>query len=169
MRGRKPKPMAQRRLEGNPGKRALPRDVPEPPAAAPEAPEHLNAVARAEWDRIVVELVAIGSLALCDRSALAAYCANYARWVRAEEMIARLSSELVTTPNGAVQINPWVSIANRAMELMHKFGTEFGLTPASRVRLGQQRGSEGVLPNYGSPPADDLDRFLAQRPPARLH
>ena len=31
--------------------------------------------------------------------------------------------------------NPLVGIANRAMELMHKFLGEFGLTPSSRTRL----------------------------------
>lgn len=133
MRGRKPKPVALRVIEGNRGKRRLPR-TPEPPAAAPDAPDHLDEAARAEWGRIVAELMAVGLVTRPDRAALAAYCVTYSRWVKAERRIQE-TAELVRTPNGSLQQSPWVSIANRSLELMYKFLTEFGLTPVSRVRL----------------------------------
>ncbi len=51
MAGRGPKPARVKELAGNPGKRPLERDAINPPPAIPPCPEHLNAVAKAEWDR----------------------------------------------------------------------------------------------------------------------
>ena len=55
MRGRKPKPTDQKRLEGNPGKRQLNDQEPEPEVAIPDCPEHLDPEARAEWQRVTQE------------------------------------------------------------------------------------------------------------------
>jgi phage terminase small subunit len=41
---------------------------------------------------------------------------------------------IVTTALNLVE-NPYFSIKKRSMELMHKFLTEFGMTPASRTRI----------------------------------
>ncbi len=41
-RGRRPKPTALRRLEGNRGKRAWNHDEPVPPEAQPRCPSHLS-------------------------------------------------------------------------------------------------------------------------------
>jgi phage terminase small subunit len=38
-------------------------------------------------------------------------------------------------PSGIVQQNPWLTIANKQLELMHKYLTEFGLSPVSRSRV----------------------------------
>src|SRR4051812_31093346 len=86
-RGRKPKPTALKRAEGNPGKRRLPANEPTPEIAAPDCPAHLTAGARAEWDRLAPELEANGLLTRVDRAALAGYCVLYARWAEAEEQL----------------------------------------------------------------------------------
>ena len=44
-RGRRPKPTAIRRSEGNPGKRAWNHDEPVPPDDLPTCPEHLSLAA----------------------------------------------------------------------------------------------------------------------------
>lgn len=69
-----------------------------------------------------------------DRGALAAYCAAYSRWAAAEAQVKELGA-VVKSPNGYPIVNPWLSIANKAMEQMKAFGSEFGLTPASRTRI----------------------------------
>jgi P27 family predicted phage terminase small subunit len=42
---------------------------------------------------------------------------------------------LYKTTNGNLIISPLLSVSNKAMEQMHKFLTEFGMTPASRSRI----------------------------------
>jgi P27 family predicted phage terminase small subunit len=133
MPGRKPVPTALKILRGNPGKRSLPKSEPKP-TGIPDCPRHLNKEARTEWDRISKELLVLGLLSEIDRAALAAYCGAWARWVDAEKKV-KSQGAVITTTNGNMIQNPYVGIANRAMELMCKFLVEFGMTPSSRSRL----------------------------------
>jgi P27 family predicted phage terminase small subunit len=116
-RGGKPKPTAIRRLEGNPGNRAYNHDEPVPPSTLPDCPDHLNPEAQSEWHRLAQVLHQMGVLTFVDRAALAAYCQCYGRWVEAEEKL-RVTPILLKTKTGYVQQSPWLSIANRQMELM---------------------------------------------------
>jgi P27 family predicted phage terminase small subunit len=43
--------------------------------------------------------------------------------------------EVIISDKGGMYQNPWVAIRNRSMEQVHKFYTEFGLTPSSRSRV----------------------------------
>lgn len=52
MAGRKPKPTAIKKLEGNPGKRKLNTKEPIPAKGMPECPEWLLAEAKKEWERL---------------------------------------------------------------------------------------------------------------------
>jgi P27 family predicted phage terminase small subunit len=131
--GRKPKPTALKVLSGNPGKRPLNECEPKP-SGVPDCPEHLDTVAKQEWDRVSAELISIGLLTSVDRAALAAYCAAYSRWVKAEQAIQKHGEVIKTQSGNAIQ-NPYVGVANRALDLMHKFLSEFGMTPSSRSRL----------------------------------
>ena len=40
-----------------------------------------------------------------------------------------------TTSNGNIIQNPLVGIANKSLELMHKYLTEFGMSPSSRTQM----------------------------------
>jgi P27 family predicted phage terminase small subunit len=133
MSGRRPKPTALKMLQGNPGKRALNANEPKP-TGIPSCPRHLSAAAKQEWKRISRELIAIGLLTKIDRAALAAYCAAYARWIEAEDNVAKFG-HVVKAPSGYPIQNPYLSIANTCLDQIRKFATEFGLTPASRSRL----------------------------------
>lgn len=134
MRGRKPKPTSLKVVTGNPGKRALNEREPRPPATLPACPSHLSAEAKTEWKRLAMILYNIGILTEVDRTALAAYCQAYGRWVEAEQKL-KETPVLLKTPSGYVQQSPWLSISNKQLELMAKFMSELGLTPASRTRL----------------------------------
>jgi P27 family predicted phage terminase small subunit len=134
MAGRKPKPTALKKLEGNPGKRPLNDREPEFRRDVPYCPRHLSVVAKREWHRIVRELYAAGLLTVADRAALAAYCQLYARWVQAEQKLAG-GSLTITTDKGFVLQNPLVGICNTALDGMRKYLIEFGMTPSSRSRL----------------------------------
>jgi P27 family predicted phage terminase small subunit len=134
MRGRRPKPTALKRAAGNPGKRRLNDAEPEPPEDLPDAPPHLSDHAAEEWHRVAGTLHGMGVLTVVDRAALAAYCVAYGRWVEAEEKL-RDTPALVKTPSGYVQQSPWLAVANKQLELMARYMTEFGMTPASRSRV----------------------------------
>ena len=133
---RRPKPTAIRRLEGNRGKRAWNHDEPEPPDGIPRCPKHLAPVARTEWRRVARALHAMGVLTPIDRAALAAYCQSYAKWVEAEQRL-KETPPLLKSPSGYVQQSPWMAIANKQLELMGRYMTELGMTPASRSRVVQ--------------------------------
>jgi P27 family predicted phage terminase small subunit len=132
--GRKPKPTAAKELAGNPGKRALNRNEPQPGGIA-KCPGHLSKEAKKEWKRVAQELIPLGLLTSVDMAALAAYCVTYARWVKAEAQITKLGEYIKSSKSGYLIQAPWVGVANKAMELMHKFASEFGFTPSSRTRL----------------------------------
>ena len=44
-----------------------------------------------------------------------------------------------TTSNGNIIQNPLVGIANKSLELMHKYLTEFGMSPSSRTRVSAKK------------------------------
>src|SRR6056297_1439204 len=113
-----------------------------PLAAMPRCPPHLSKVAQKERRRLASPLYTAGILTLADRSVLAAYCQAYARWVGAEEKLAETPA-LLKTPSGYVQQSPWLSVANKQLELMQRFMSELGLTPVSRARLPEPSGAVG--------------------------
>ena len=134
MRGRKKKPTAILKLQGNPGKRPLNKNEPKIKGGYPSCPNHLRGAARWEWERMQKHMESLNMVTPVDRAALAMYCQAYGRWVKAEREVERLG-EVYKTKSGNVIQSPYLGIANRAMELAHKFLSEFGMTPASRARL----------------------------------
>src|SRR5688572_8338171 len=112
---------------------------PKPEKRTPTCPSHLSPTAKAEWRRMVVPLHALGMLTEFDRAALASYCQAYGHWVEAERKL-RESPMLLRMPSGYVQQNPWLTIANKQLELMHRYIIEFGLSPAARTRIDMRAG-----------------------------
>ena len=145
VRGRKPTPLNLRVIQGNPGKRRLPKNLQLDPGI-PQPPDFLDKEAIAEWHRIIKVLEPSRVIALADRAALAAYCCNYSRWAQAQRKLQELGTLLHRTAAGAIIQSPYVGISNRAMELMHKFLTEFGLTPVSRARVAAAGGDDRKNP-----------------------
>lgn len=142
MKGRKPIPTAIKRLNGNPGRRPLNDAEPKLPVGGFSCPKHLNALAKKEWRRVVVDMRVAGVLTRVDRAALEAYCVSYARWLQAEEEVEREGITIVG-PKGGVMKNPAVSVSLQERAIMHKFAAEFGMTPSSRSRLKVERPDEG--------------------------
>jgi len=134
MRGRKPTPDAIKALKGNPGKRKL--QLPAARVGMPKyyCPAHLSGEAKKEWHRMLKTLTALGLLAATDRAALAAYCQAYGRWVEAEKKVAEVGLVAQTAAGNVIQ-NPYLAVANKAMEQMKGYLIEFGMTPSSRARV----------------------------------
>ncbi len=134
MQGRKPKPTAIKLLAGNPGKRALNRLEPKPRVIFPRPPEHLNDEEKEKWKLMVRELHPLGLITAIDKDALAMYCVIFTRWRKAENLV-REKGEIIKTAAGNIIQNPYLSIANRALEQLGRIGAEFGMTPSSRSRV----------------------------------
>ena len=69
--GRKPKPTAIKKLEGNPGKRQLNENEPKPVKKAPKCPMWLETEAKKEWRRTARQLEDLGILTEVDMAAFA--------------------------------------------------------------------------------------------------
>jgi P27 family predicted phage terminase small subunit len=97
-------------------------------------PRWLLPEAKREWRRVAPELKRMGLATVVDRTALAAYCQAYARWRQAEDVLTR-EGLTFATGSGYLQQRPEVAIAQKSMQIMKAFLTEFGFTPASRTRI----------------------------------
>lgn len=159
-RGPAPEPTALKILKGNPGKRPLNTEEAVVEAAIPDPPAELSAAARLEWDRISVELFNAGLMTAIDLAGLAAYCSVYARWLEAEGNI-QTDGMIIPSPNGYPIVNPYLSIANKALQQLRGYLSEFGLSPSSRSRIKAKPGGDAG----GDEPADEWSNM--QRPPRR--
>ena len=96
------------------------------PSEPPKPPDFLSELAKKEWERIAPELHHLGLLTALDVGPFAAYCQSFARCVTVELALRRVGDSVH---------GPLVGVAHRAAAAMMRFGSEFGLTPASRARL----------------------------------
>jgi len=133
-RGPAPTPTSLKKLRGNPGKRALPKDEPKPSTEHVPCPAFLTSGAKGEWKRIVPELKRLGLLTKVDRSALAAYCQHWDEFRRATIEIEAAGAVVQEGDKNPI-VSPWITIRNRASELMNKYIQQFGFSPSSRVGL----------------------------------
>jgi len=147
--GRKPKPTAIKKAAGNLRRDRLnehePRhkivNLPVPAQflekrKQPDGSEVMvYEVARAEWLRVAPELARCGVLTKVDEKALIGYCMAWQRWVQAQAKIPDADHYVVLAKSGYAMPNPYLTIADKAMEQMRKFASEFGMTPSSRSGL----------------------------------
>src|ERR1051325_3456696 len=93
-RGPAPTPTALKLLRGNPGRRPLNVDEPQPPpveAGSPLAkcPKWLTGDARTLWNRVAPGAIRSGLLTEVDLPAFEALCQSYARWRQFERLTGR--------------------------------------------------------------------------------
>jgi len=145
--GRNRKPTALHIVEGTARPGRLNKHEPIPGPGPVTMPGWLEPEARRLWRSLAPELDRLGLLTILDRAAFAAYCTAYARWRAAEAIIAK-EGAVVPGRGGVPKKHPAVTIAKQSMELLRRFGEEFGLSPQSRGRL-----------NISPPDQDDEDDF----------
>ena len=152
IRGPKPKPTALKRLAGNPGNRPLNDREPDIPMGVPECPDHLNAEARAEWERVVPILEAAGTITELDLAALVNYCLWWAIEQDAARGVEKYGALYMSKQKQPYQ-SPYLGVLSNASKQVHTWATELGMTPSSRSRV------KTVEP---SPDADPLTALLRQ-------
>lgn len=154
IRGRKPKPVELKVLEGNPGKRPLP-EVPEHSALTASPPEELPALGRNLWRRLVREFGETKLLQATDREALLVMCDLWAVYCDAMAKTRAIGTLVKATHHNsdraAVTINPAWRVARDAIRELEQLWARFGLTPADRARIGM--GGQGDED-------DDTEEFL---------
>ena len=128
-----PVPTVLKLLRGNPGKRSLNEDEPQPPSGA-EMPDYLTPEAAAHWPKVSTQLADAGVLTEIDQTALAMYCEAFAMWRHASDQVAKFGA-VVKSPSGYPVQSPYLSISNRAYEQMLRLLGEFGMTPSARTRV----------------------------------
>jgi P27 family predicted phage terminase small subunit len=120
-------------LDGNPGNRPV-QDAPTAPTDFPTAPDWLDGVALAEWDRLEPVLKSMGIITSADRVAIAAYCQAYSLYVAATRDL-NLNGFSAEGRQGSVVKNPALQAQIAAQDQMAKWGAKLGLSPADRARL----------------------------------
>jgi P27 family predicted phage terminase small subunit len=149
--GRKPKPSALKLLSGNPGKRPLNLNEPRFPSDGElSPPDDLDTRAAEEWQRCAPLLRDAGVLTTIDRTALAALCMSYSRWIEAEQHVRREGC-VISGSTGSPVMNPYVRVAAQALDQMRALMSDFGMTPSSRSRLKAESLAED---------GDDLEKEL---------
>lgn len=134
VRGRKPKPVEQRRRDGNPGKRPLPEPVivkGRVGLVKPELPEHASEL----WDEIVPALEGVGIVDAIDRAMLETLCHQYQRVCEARAVIAK-EGLMARGFNGQPVEHPAVRTERAAATELLRYAEHYALTPIARTRLG---------------------------------
>lgn len=135
--GRPPKPVEQKRREGNPGKRKLPDSVLVGGRLEPKAPSKLTPRARAVWKELIPQLQSAGVIDHVDRLCLEALCESAALMREARDQMAK-EPLVVEGSTGQPRRNPLIDIFVQAQAEVRRWADLFGLHPSGRARLGLQ-------------------------------
>lgn len=139
MKGRKPKPVEQRRAEGNPRKHPIPAPVlvggrPSREELM-EPPEHLHEDAKSFWKEAVAKLVDVGIVDRIDIPVLEQLATQYAR-IRAAQRAINHYGHFTVGSQGQPREHPAVKIEREATKLFLQLAEHYALTPVARTRLG---------------------------------
>ncbi len=99
---------------------------------APPVPKYLAAHAKAEWRRVMPQLIARRVITKADLAGVEAYCVA----VGAARQIAD------TMSTGALPDLKMGGLQIRYMQAARQFAAEYGLTPTSRARIGAVQSDE---------------------------
>jgi P27 family predicted phage terminase small subunit len=161
MRGRRPQPSDLKLLRGNPGRRPLNAAEPKHPTIDAVVPDVIagDAVAAAEWQRVIAQLQTTGHVTTMDRAMLIAYCECWSSYARLVQQ-SRGEPLVKATASGYPIPNPTIGMVNKACALLVKLASELGITPSSRSRIVAN-------PPMPTPSDSTFDAFQRQRDPQR--
>ena len=131
-----PKPAKLKVLEGNPGKRRIPRPPITSSGADLAPPSHLSESASEEWRRVVDLLDAEQLWTDVDRTALEVYVEAVATFREAVKYVRSEGVMVSGQKAGTVVKNPAIQVARDSASVIRSLGSEFGMTPYTRMQLG---------------------------------
>jgi len=165
--GPAPLPTRIKEIFGNPGKRPLNENEPQPDTLDDfSPPEHIanDELAVRKWNEAVRVLYDMQVMTVADRETLARYCVVWSHWMQSREKCRQFGREIMhyeVDPNrtdGRLRIKwaqpaPWAVDEKAARKDLLQLEREFGLTPSSRSQV-----------TIHSNKADDpFEAFLAER------
>lgn len=124
LRGVQPQPTALKIARGNPGRRPIPTE-PELPPASKAVPAGMTGKAKAEWLRLVDELVDSGVLTIGDLDAFEEYCYLVADVQRYRRLIRKVGDEQATALG-------YANYFNKLRTQKRQQAAHLGLTSTSR-------------------------------------
>lgn len=144
VKGRPPKPASIKLLEGNPGKRDVPRE-PQPLYGVPRIPPSLDEIGLQAWQRMVDAIGHTGTLTQAEWALMEVFADTWSKYTQARDQVNRLGIALVTrNKDGAPEAkrNPFASELHRYRDALIKLMVELGLTPIARARMGMANDEE---------------------------
>ena len=134
MRGRKPVPTQLKVVRGNPGKRALNKNEPQPAGDLSDPPDWMSESQKAGWV-YAIENAPRGLLRKLDRSVITACVVAEDFHRKATEQVDKFGL-LTKAPNTGLPIqSPYLPVVNKQAAIMLKAGEQLGFSPASRSRI----------------------------------
>lgn len=146
-RGPVPKEVRRRRNKRPPGGTRI-------AVGRPRMPRALTGEARAEWNRIVPEIEAMGLLATLDRGALIRYCRAWADWWQVDAQIQATGLLIKGRRDGLVR-SPLFLLRIDLEATLSDLGKQLGLSPAARLR-------QGVRHDVSQPEDDARPRAISE-------
>jgi len=138
--GRPRLPAALHKLNGYPGHARDYKKIEEEgahfrkPEGMVPTPDTLNKVGKAEWNRMVPQLIEQGLLDNAALTAFEVYCMAYESWVYAVDKMKEDGPVMIGHKGFPIQ-SPWWKIQQESSAVMRQFMIEFGMTPASATRV----------------------------------
>jgi len=139
--GRKRKSAAEHQANGNPSRREIRQEPKFKPGKGEMPPDWLDDGAKNLWHEMMPMLERTKVFTEADRYSFAMYCLHCSAVRRATLKLQECGDIYVNT-NGNVQPSPYDTILRQHSALMHKYGGEFGLTPATRSKVALAGGGE---------------------------
>lgn len=136
-RGPPPQPTALKLLKGNPGKRGINHNEPQPAQAERgerRVPASLPPAGKRLWAALVPELARLNLLTKIDDATLHGACLSYARALEAGAIVKKQGMTIITDKGFVIQ-HPAISIERNSWASWLRFATQFGLTPSSRASI----------------------------------
>ena len=136
MAGRKPLPIAVKKIKGTLQRCRLNPHEPIPQGSLGEPPEYMSDIAKEAWT-YAVENAPPGLLSSLDASVLErwANCAGLYREALGKINRSGVAGMIIKTPSGILRRSPLMDVIRDLAQEMKGYETEMGFTPASRSRV----------------------------------
>ena len=103
-----------------------------------DCPDWLDAEAKKHWALLSAELQTLNLLTNVDVGALAICCDALSKYIKSNLEIEKHGMLVTYTNKGGnknIVPNPYVALSNKYSDVYKRYCTEFGLTPAARLKL----------------------------------
>jgi P27 family predicted phage terminase small subunit len=132
----------------------------------PKRPSSLTPDARREWNRLVPQLEARGSITPADGPALLLHCEIWARWLNCQKQLQKDGVVITTTffsksgeERTALKQHPALKIAQDCERSLRQSLHSFGMTPQSRERVTPAAEPPKPAPEHSGVSAADIMSF----------